>query len=251
MNISGWGHLFAAAAAIGAGIINSIAGGGTLLSFPILSAIGVPSVGANATSTVALCPGHLGGVHAQRRDLGGQFRAARSKTIMATLGGFAGSVCLIVTSDATFRSIVPYLIVVAVVLLTAQDRMRTWLAHRARPHDHGVAEIIGLFLAGLYGGYFGAGLGIMLLAVLGLFSDITFNKLNAMKQVLAFLINSSAAIFLAFTDKVSWSLVLVMAPAALLGGTIGGRVVRILPPARMRRGVIVLGLIVATIYFVR
>lgn len=251
-DISGLAHVAAGVAAIGAGVVNAVAGGGTLISFPVLTAIGVPSIRANATNTVSLCPGYIGGTLAQRKDLAGLQRGLRPQLVAAVLGGLTGSVLLIVSSEAVFRNIVPYLILVACVLLALQDRLRSWLLSRSRPGgSHTVLEVSAVTITSIYGGYFGAGLGIMLMAVLGLVSDLPFNRLNAVKQLLSFLVNVSAALFLVFSGKVEWTIAAVMAPASLIGGHLGGSVANSLPPKKMRLGVIVFGVIVAIVYLVR
>lgn len=251
-DISGLAHLAAGAAAVGAGIVNAVAGGGTLISFPILTAIGVPSVHANATNTVSLCPGYIGGTFAQRADLDGMKSELRTRSVVAVFGGLTGSILLIVSSEAVFRQIVPYLILAACVLLAVQDRLRAWLASRRREGgSHAVLELCSVGAASVYGGYFGAGLGIMLMAVLGLFSELPFNRLNAVKQLLSFLVNISAAAFLVFSGKVEWTLVAIMAPASLIGGHFGGRIASSLPPRKMRAAVIVFGVIVAIAYLLK
>ncbi|MEP7202807.1 MAG: sulfite exporter TauE/SafE family protein, partial [Ilumatobacteraceae bacterium] len=245
-DISGLAHVAAAAAAIGAGVVNAVAGGGTLISFPILTAIGVPAIRANATNTVALCPGYVGGTYAQRKDLAGLEDRLRPQLVAAVVGGLTGSVLLIVSSEAVFRNIVPYLILTACILLALQDRLRSWLLSRSRlGGSHVPLEVSAVAATSIYGGYFGAGLGIMLMAVLGLVSDLPFNRLNAVKQMLSFVVNVSAAMFLVFSGKVEWTIVAVMAPASLIGGHLGGSVASSLPPKKMRFGVIVFGVIVA------
>jgi uncharacterized membrane protein YfcA len=246
-------HLAAAAAAIGAGLVNAIAGGGSLISFPVLTAIGVPTVHANATNTVSLCPGYIGGTHAQRRDLEGLRPSLRVQAAFAGVGGLLGSILLVVTSEAAFRAVVPYLILGACVLLAVQDRLRHRLqqsrTHGSEPSR--VIELCGVFAASMYGGYFGAGLGIMLLAVLGLFSTLEFVRLNAVKQLLSLVINTCAAAFLVFSGKVEWSLVLVMAPGSLIGGQLGGRLATVIKPKLLRPFVLVFGFAVALIYLFR
>ena len=251
-DISGLAHVGAAAAAMGAGMVNAIAGGGTLISFPVLTAIGVPSVRANATNTVSLLPGYLGGVAAQREDLKGLSRTVRPQLVASAVGGLVGSILLIVTSESVFRALVPFLILASSILLAVQDRLRSWIFVPGEHHEsHLVAQVACVGLAAVYGGYFGAGLGIMLIAVLGLFSDLPLTRLNAVKLLLAFVVNLSAAAFLSFSGKVEWTLVLVMAPAALVGGNLGGRLAKVLPPKKLRAFVVSFGVIVAIIYFVK
>ena len=245
-------HIAAAGAAMGAGMVNAIAGGGTLISFPMLTAIGVPSVRANATNSVALLPGYLGGAIAQRQDLTGLSRSVRPQLIAAAIGGLCGSILLIITSDAVFRQIVPYLILAACVLLGTQDRLRAWLFADGDVHEkHVNAQVASIGVAAVYGGYFGAGLSIMFLAILGLFSDLPLNRLNAVKQLLAVVASAASVAFLVFSGRVEWSLVAVMAPASLIGGNIGGRLASRLPPKRLRVGVICFGVVAAIIYLLK
>ena len=250
--ISGIAHLACGAAAIGAGIVNAVAGGGTLISFPVMTAVGVPSVRANATNTVSLCPGYLGGTIAQRADLTGLQSHVRPQLVAAAIGGLAGSILLVATSEAVFRQFVPFLVLAAAILLAVQNRLRAWIVARQgdRPTSR-AAEIATVAAASVYGGYFGAGLGIMLMAVLGLFSDLPFNRLNAVKQMLSVVVNVFAAGFLVFSGKVEWSLVLVMAPCSLIGGQVGGRLAGSLPPQKLRAAVVVFAFVVSIIYLVR
>ncbi len=251
-DISTLGHIALGFAAAGAGLVNAIAGGGTLISFPIMTALGVPAVRANATNTVSLCPGYVGGTFAQRKDLTGMGKGLRPRLIAAAVGGFGGSILLIVTSEAVFRQIVPFLILAASLLLAVQDRIRSWLFAQPNLHKSHVAlEIIAVTIASTYGGYFGAGLGIILMAVLGLFSELPFSQLNAVKQLLSFVVAISAAAFLVFSGKVEWTLVAVMAPASLAGGHFGGRLAGSLPPRKLRAFVITFGVLVAVVYLVK
>jgi uncharacterized membrane protein YfcA len=251
--MSGWAHVAAGAAAAGAGVVNAIAGGGTLISFPVLTALGVPSVRANATNTVSLCPGYIGGTYAQRRDLEGQRSGLTPKLVASAVGGLAGSILLVVTSEAAFRRAVPFLILAATLLLAFQDRLRRALFEHRPPggRRHAVMEVTAIGVAAVYGGYFGAGLGIVVVAVLGLFSDLPFTRLNAVKQLISFTVNIFAAGFLVFSGKVAWSYVAVMAPAALAGGNLGGRLAGVLKPILLRRFVVVLGLVVTAVYFAK
>ena len=176
----------------------------------------------------------------------------RPQLIAAAIGGLLGSVLLIVTSESVFRQLVPFLILSSAILMATQDRLRAWIFNPDKPHQtHAVAQVLCVGLAGVYGGYFGAGLGIMLLAVLGLFSDMAFNKLNAVKLLLAFVVNLFAAMFLSFSGKIEWTLVAVMAPAALLGGNLGGRLASALPAKKLRAFVVSFGVLVSIIYFVK
>ncbi len=170
------------------------------------------------------------------------------------LGGLSGAILLLYTSDATFRKLIPYLILTAVILLAFQDRLRTIVAARmsgtgGTPREAGVVPLV--FLAAVYGGSFGAGLGVMMLAILGLILDDTLTRLNALKQLLSFVINGAAAVFFLFSGKVLWITAAVMTVGSLAGGVLGGRVASRMKPAVLRWIVITVGLIVAIIYFVR
>jgi uncharacterized protein len=242
-------------AAVAGGFVNAIAGGGTLITFPMLTAVGVPPVIANITNTVALCPGYVGGTYAQRRDLAGQGKRMRMLLPAGILGGITGGVLLLSTSDATFRRLIPYLILTAVILLAFQDQLRNAVMARmgglGRTHPHEAWSIPLIYLAAIYGGYFGAGLGVMMLAILGLVLDDSLTRLNALKQSLSFVINIAAALFFLFSGKVLWTAAAVMSVGALAGGVLGGRVASRIQPALLRWIVIAVGLAVAAVYFVR
>ncbi len=247
-------HGIAALAAVGAGLVNAIAGGGTLISFPVLTALGVPAIGANATNTVSLCPGYISGAYAQRQDLMGLRVLLRPQLLASALGGLVGSILLIVTRESVFLQIVPFLILFSCLLLGVQDRLRTWLhLHRISDGNGGntFAEVLAIGTAAIYGGYFGAGLGIILMAVLGIFSELPFIRLNAIKQLLSFVISLSAAGFLLFSGKVEWTLVLVMVPGSIIGGQLGGKLAGSIPPGLLRGFVIAFGIVVAMVYLFR
>ena len=245
-------HVIAAFAAGGAGAVNAIAGGGTLISFPTLVALGAGRVSANVTNTVALCPGYFGGAVAQRSQLPGQRARLIRLSIAAALGGLAGSVLLLATGEAAFTKLVPWLILLACALLGGQNYIRKWLGIGARPHGAPSAiAVLATFVVSIYGGYFGAGLGIALLAVLGLVIDETLPRLNALKQVLALVINVVSACFFAGSGHVIWTLVAVMAPASLLGGIAGGKLVNRIKPSLLRGAVVTYGTVLAVYYLVR
>jgi uncharacterized protein len=240
-------HLAAAGAAAAAGVVNAVAGGGTLISFPTLVALGLPALDANVTNTVALSPGYLGGTIAQRADLADLRHRLPTLLVAACLGGLGGSLLLVHTTEALFRDVVPFLILFACALLGLQDVIKRRLGTRVDAVGAGnsAALLVAVFGAALYGGYFGAGLGIMLLATLGLTINEQLNKLNALKQALSFAINVVAAAFFSFSGKVAWSLAAVMAAASLLGGNVGGRIASRLNPRILRAVVITLGVAVA------
>jgi uncharacterized membrane protein YfcA len=262
VHLSGLDYLAAAGAAAAAGAVNALAGGGTLISFPTLVGIGVPSVAANITNTVSLVPGYLSGSWAQRDDLRPQAKRARPLLAVAALGGLAGSILLVSIPAHAFRVAVPFLILASCLLLLFQDRMRERLQPLAPDKGGGpgpaAAEqgrwrpglLATVFAGAVYGGFFGAGLGIILLAVLGLFSSEPLAKVNALKQALSFAINLVAAAFFVFSGRVVWELVPVMAAASILGGTGGGRLVRVVNAVILRRLVVLAGVAVAVTFWV-
>ncbi len=253
--ITGFDFLLVGLAAVAAGAVNALAGGGTLITFPTLVALGVPTVAANVTNTVALCPGYLGGTLAQARDLRGQRRRLGFALPAAVVGGIGGGILLLATGERVFRSLVPFLILLASALLAVQEPLRRWLARRAGgPDGDGRSErwaAVPVALAAVYGGYFGAGLSVIVLAVLALVLDDTLTRLNALKQGVAFAANLAAAVFFVFSGKVVWPAAAVMAAGALLGGWLGGRLAGRISPVALRWIVVALGVAIAGIYLVR
>jgi uncharacterized membrane protein YfcA len=248
-------YLFAALAALAAGMINALAGGGTLITFPVLLAIGLPAVQANVTNTIALCPGFLGGTLAQKKDLQDQKKRLWIVIPAGILGGLVGGYLLLITSEKLFTNLVPFLILAASALLAIQNPVRDWLSRRLEQGKSAHLPEYWIFLpvlfGAVYGGYFGAGLSVILLSVLGLVINDNLTRLNALKQSIAFAANVSAAVLFAFSGKVNWSIGLVMAVGALLGCAVGGRIAGRIKPATLRLIVVILGFVVGTIYLVR
>ena len=247
-------HFFLAAlAAIAAGAVNAIAGGGTLITFPILTFLGIPAVTANVTNTVALCPGYFGGTLAQMNDLQGQKNRLWLVLPASIVGGVLGGFLLLQTGERLFRELVPYLILLASLLLAMQDLVRAWLIRRMGEH-HGInlenLSWLPVGLASVYGGYFGAGLSVIILSALGLTIEDSLTRLNALKQAVAFAVNIAAAIFFLFSGQVIWSAALVMAIGALIGGVLGGKIASRIKPSSLRWTVVVIGVIISIIYFV-
>jgi uncharacterized protein len=242
--------LFLAAAAAGA--VNAIAGGGTLISFPVLLALGVPPIAANVTNAVALCPGYLGATLAQRRNL--ELRGTRFWVFIlaALLGGVLGALILIRTRERTFMALVPYMLFLASSLLAVQDHVRAFVVRKASTRNHSLLAIgaATVMLASVYGGFFSAGMSVILLAVVALTIDDSFTRLNALKQVLAFAVNVAAAIFFLFSGRVLWVVAAVMALGALAGGALGGRIAGRLKPAVLRWTVVSIGFALAIYYWV-
>jgi uncharacterized membrane protein YfcA len=234
-------------AAIAAGFFNALAGGGSIFTFPVLVAVGVPPVTANITNTIALCPGYFGGVIAQRKDLANQEGRLLALLPVAALGGVGGAWLLTRTSDAAFRDLVPFLVLGACLLLAVQDRIRALLQRRFARIGLGWA-IPPVFLAAIYGGYFGVALSVMFLAMLGLALDDSLTRLNALKQAMSLACNVAAALYFAIGATVVWSAAGAMAAGALLGGWAGGRAASKVSPSLLRLIVIAIGLIIAAMF---
>ncbi len=235
----------AAVGLIGAAI-NTLAGGGTLLTFPVLLAIGYPALVANVSNTLGLLPGYAGGSLSYRRELAGQGRRVIILGVAGAVGALIGAYLLTRTSSSAFRAVVPWLILFACLLLAVQPLVSRWLAAaRQGPATIGPLLIAGDAAGGVYGAFFGAGLGVMLLAVLGLFLTDSLQRLNALKGVISMVVNGVAAVCFAIAAPVAWPVVAAMAPAAFVGGFAGAALARRVPPTPLRIVVVVLGIAVA------
>lgn len=235
-----------AAAGFAAGAVNAVGGGGSLISFPALLAAGYPSVAANVTNAVALLPGYLGGSLAYRPELGLQRSRIQALAPTSALGAIAGTVLLLVSPASVFEAIVPWLILAACGLLAAQPRAAA-IARRAgaAPGGSTIALHGALFVATLYGGYFGAGLGIVLLALLGTLAPDDLQRTNALKGLLSLLVAIVSALCFALLGPVAWEAALVVGLACLPGGVVGVRVARRLPAPILRSVVACFGVAVA------
>jgi uncharacterized membrane protein YfcA len=242
-------------AAFAAGIVNALAGGGTLISFPTLIAIGIPDVAANITNTVALCPGYVGGTLAQKKDLARQGRRLLLLVPAGIAGGIAGAVLLLAVSPEVFAVLVPFLILFASLLLAVQDRVRARIRQHAGKEGSGrdgvERAILPVGLTAVYGGYFGAGQSVIILSVLGLFLEDTLTRLNALKQSVTLSSNVAAAIFFLFSGMIVWPVAVVMAAGALAGGAAGGRFAGQIDPAFLRWTVVSIGIIVGIVLLLR
>jgi len=242
-------------AAVGAGLVNALAGGGTLITFPTLIAMGLPSINSNMTNTVALLPGYLGGIIAQKKDMQGQRKRLLLFIPAGAIGGLVGGLLLKFTTEKLFSDLVPFLILAASLLLAIQEPVKAWLTKRAaQSGQKGTSEAwagLPVGLAAVYGGYFGAGLSVIILAVLGLVVEDTLTRLNAIKQAISFSANCAAAVFFAFSGLVNWPVALVMAVGALGGGMLGGKLAGRIKPATLRWLVVSIGVVVGIIYLVR
>ncbi|PKO01550.1 MAG: sulfite exporter TauE/SafE family protein [Chloroflexi bacterium HGW-Chloroflexi-5] len=236
-------------------MVNALAGGGTLITFPLLTAFGLPAVVANVTNTVALCPGYFGATFAQRELLKQQANRLWLLLPAALLGGLGGAFLLLNTGERLFKGLVPWLILLASLLLAVGEPLKTWLkkktAHRKVDKQEKLVAILPVGLAAIYGGYFGAGLSVIVLAVLGLFYNDSLTRLNALKQAIALAANTAAAVVFLFSDQVYWGVALVMMVSALAGGAAGGKLANKINASVLRWLVVGIGLVVATLYFIK
>ena len=233
------------AAAIGAGAINAVVGSGSLITFPTLLAFGLPPVVANVSNNTGLVPGNVSGVYGYRAELAGQ-RARLTRLGLASLaGGLTGAIALLALPAAVFGFIVPVLILIACVLVVAQPRLSAWVAARGASHpEHGGPLLIaGVYLAAVYGGYFGAAQGVLLIGLLGIFWTDGLQRVNAGKNVLVTIVNGIAAVVFILIAHIDWVVVALIAGGSIVGGLIGARVGRRLPPLALRLIVVAVGLI--------
>ena len=243
-------------AAFAAGAINSIAGGGTLISFPALVWIGRPVVVANATNTVAIWPGSFAGVIGFRREIASLDRWLYLLTIPALAGGITGAVLLLRTPEKTFAQLVPLLILAATILVAAQEAIARRIpifaaAHEKRSAGGIVFAFIFQFIVSVYGGYFGAGMGILMLAALGLIGLRDIHQMNGLKNLLAICINGVAAIYFAISHAVVWHDAGIMAIFSIIGGYAGARLAKRLGRRFVRGFVIVIGLTMSVALAIR
>ena len=243
-------------AGIAAGAINAIAGGGTLISFPALLWIGRDAIVANATNTVAIWPGSLAGAFGFRRELATARRWLLLLIVPSIAGGALGAWLLLRTPNTTFERLVPFLILAATVLLAMQEMVTSRLGLVAKSHENPGAGwmafvLIFQFIVGVYGGYFGAGMGILMLAALGLIGMTDMHQMNGVKNVLAVFINGIAAIYFALSNAVAWNDVLVMTVGTIIGGYLGARLARRFGRVFVRRAVVVIGIVMTVALFLR
>ena len=232
-----------ALAGLGAGTINAVVGSGSLITFPTLVWVGLPPVVANVSNTVGLVPGAVSGAWGYRRELAGQ-RDRLVRLGMCTLtGSVVGAILLLVLPPGVFAAVVPVLIMLACVLVVIQPWLVRRLADRPR-RDHGGPLVwLFVFATGMYGGYFGAAQGVLLIAVLALGLDETLQRVNAAKNVLAGLANLVAGVLFVIVADVNWAAAGLVAVGAAAGGLLGARVARRLPPAALRAVVVLIGII--------
>lgn len=232
-----------AAAGFAAGTINTVVGSGTLITFPVLLAFGYPPVTANISNNVGLVPGSVSGAVGYRRELDGQRDNAVRLGVASVLGGITGAALLLSLPSSAFKAIVPVFIAIALTLVAVQPSIARALAKRpARPgRRHRVLTLTALYTTGVYGGYFGAAQGILLLGILGLALPQDLHRTNALKNVLAGLVNGVAAVFFVVAAHVEWAPAAIIAFGSILGAQVGARYGRRLPPNALRALIVVVG----------
>jgi uncharacterized membrane protein YfcA len=234
-------------AGIVAGTINTVVGSGTLFTFPVLLAFGYAPVTANVSNTVGLVPGSVSGAIGYRAELRGQTRRAIPLATASTIGGIAGAILLLSLPPSAFKTIVPAFIAIALVAILLQPRLSRALATRRggarRPDRAGPIGTAATFGSGVYGGYFGAAQGILLLAILGLsLEGEDLQRINALKVVLAGLVNLVAGVVFVFSAHIAWAAAVLIAVGSTIGGVLGARYGRRLPPAALRGVIVVVGI---------
>jgi uncharacterized membrane protein YfcA len=244
--LSLWHAVAIFGAGIVAGAINAVVGSGTLFTFPVLLAFGYAPVTANVSNTIGLVPGSVAGAIGYREELTGQRTRTIRLSVASVTGGIVGGVLLLTLPASAFKAIVPVFIIVALVLILFQPRIAATLARRREPgrtREHaGPLAFAGVFVSGIYGGYFGAAQGIMLLAILGLSLDDDLQRVNALKVVLAGLVNFVAGVIFVFAAHVAWLPAALIAGGSIVGGVLGARGGRRLPAPALRVVIVAVGI---------
>jgi uncharacterized membrane protein YfcA len=231
-------------AGVGAGIFNGVAGGGSLISFPLLLALGYPALTANITNTVGILPGYAGSAAGFRTEISGQRDRLAQLSPIAALGGITGAILLLTTSSAAFRTLAPWLVLGASILFALQPLLRRALGGSAHapPQTRPLLLAGGTFAASVYGGYFGAGLGVMMLAILGLALPDSIVRTSGLRTALSILVNGVAAVVFLVHRGLAWEAVGLLAAGSLVGGWIGARVALSIPATALRVVVVAVGL---------
>lgn len=233
-----------AAAGLAAGAINTLVGSGTLITFPVLLAFGYAPVTANVSNTIGLVPGSVSGAIGYRRELAGQRGRVLRLGAMSLAGGITGAVLLLVLPASAFKAIVPVFIAIALVLTVLQPRLARWLSEHEVDLERRRASVLvsfAVYLTGVYGGYFGAAQGILLLGILGVALAQDLQRTNALKNVLAGLVNGVAGLYFVFAAHVDWGPAAIIAATAIVGAQLGARYGRRLPPEALRAVIVVVG----------
>ena len=224
-----------------AGLINAIVGSGTLLTFPVLLASGYSPLVANVSNTVGMAVGNVSGVVGYRDELKGQGPRILQLGLPAAAGSVVGAVLLLALPESVFHRVVPVLVLFATLLVIVQPRLSRLMDEHRRHRVSTWALLVGIFLTGIYGGYFGAGQGVMLFGVMGLFLDESLRRINALRNVLAAINNGVAAVLFAFVAHVAWAPAVMLAASSLAGGQLGAAVGRRLSPGVLRTVIVVAG----------
>ena len=242
--MTGWAMaMLVGAAGIAAGAINTVVGSGTLITFPVLLALGVPPVTANVSNTIGLVPGSFSGAWSYRRELAGQHDRLVRLGSASLIGGVTGALLLLALPPGVFGDVVPVLIIAALVLVVAQP----WLSRRllgSEAHGSAARPVLlwaGVLLTGVYGGYFGAAQGVLLIALMGIMLDADLQRVNALKNVLTGLVNGVAGVTFMILAHPDWTYVLIIAVGSAIGGQIGGLIGRRLSPVVLRGVIVVVG----------
>jgi len=256
--MSGLEAIALAAAAGAAGMINAVAGGGTLITFPALLFVGTSPITANATSTLALVCGTAGSLYGFRQQIAAVKPWLKRFLLVSLLGGLLGSILLTRTKEEVFATMVPFLILFATILFVAQGAFRRFAGFGDKsgaattPHHRAVwAAVVFQFFVAVYGGYFGAGIGILMLASLGYLGLTDIHEMNALKTVLSVMINQVAAIYFIFAGLIDWPKALVMTAGALAGYFLGAHYSQRIPQRRVRQIITAVGFIISTVMFYR
>ncbi len=243
--MSAWHIIAIAATGVAAGTINTIVGSGTLITFPTLLAFGYAPVTANVSNTIGLVPGSVSGALGYRNELTGQRDRVLRLGCAALLGGAVGSVLLLLLPASAFKAIVPFFIALALVLILMQKQISRALGDRRRAAGEGVGAVAlaGAFLCGTYGGYFGAAQGILMLSILGLSINDTLQRLNAVKVITTGVTNLVAGVVFVIAAHVAWNVAGLIAAGSIVGGVLGSRYGRRLPPSALQALIVVVGIV--------
>ncbi|MEU4560845.1 sulfite exporter TauE/SafE family protein [Actinoplanes sp. NPDC023936] len=245
--------LLLVAAGVAAGAVNAIAGGGSLITFPTLIATGLPSIDANVTNSVSVFPGYVSSVAGSRADLAGQGSRVRRALVAAVLGSAAGCALLLLTPPRAFEVVVPFLVLGAAATLAFQERLRGLVGHprSMSPRRAAVTLQLVVFVGAVYGGYFGAALGVMYVAALALILDEPLKRINALKNVLSATVGLVTVLVFALFADVDWAAVLALAPATIVGGYAGARLARRMPAHVLRYVIVTFGTAIGLLLFYR
>ncbi len=237
-------YLLIALAGTGAGFVNTVVGSGTLITFPTLLSLGYSPIVANVSNTLGLVPGSASGAYGYRKELQGQKERAIKLSLVAISGGAAGAILLVLFPGA-FQQVVPYLILVAVALMIVQPKLSAYIAKRQKPKLGTGILYSGVFLTAIYGGYFGAAQGVVLIALLAIGITEPLQRLNGLKNVLVGVVNGVAAVLFMFIAHVAYRPVVIIAISSIIGAQIGARLGRKIPSPVLRGIIVIVGTVVA------